>query len=65
MLFGALVAYRIIYYLLPLLISAIALISYEGYLGYRQNEIKKQRKLSRLKDFITQKAESIKLKSKS
>ena len=29
MLFGALIAYRIIYYLLPLLVSAIALIGYE------------------------------------
>ncbi|MBQ8464555.1 MAG: UPF0104 family protein [Alphaproteobacteria bacterium] len=29
MLFGALIAYRIIYYLLPLLVSAIALIAYE------------------------------------
>ena len=31
MLFGALIAYRIIYYLLPLIISGIVLISYETY----------------------------------
>ena len=59
MLFGALIAYRIIYYLLPLIISAIALISYEGYLSYRQNKIKRQRKLSKIKDFIINKAEKI------
>ncbi len=52
MLFGALIAYRLIYYLLPLIVSAIALISYEGYLGYRQNNIKKQHKLTQLKEFI-------------
>lgn len=34
LLFGALIAYRIIYYLLPLLISGIALFVYEGYLRY-------------------------------
>ena len=55
MLFGALIAYRIIYYLLPLIISAIALMSYEGYLGYHQNEIKKQHKLSRLKGLVNKK----------
>ncbi len=32
LLFGALIAYRIIYYLLPLLISAVVLLSYESYL---------------------------------
>ncbi len=58
-LFGALIAYRIIYYLLPLIISAIALISYEGYLAYRQNKIKRQRKLSKIKNFIINKAEKI------
>ena len=31
MLFGALIAYRIIYYLLPLMISGVVLISYETY----------------------------------
>ena len=34
LLFGALVAYRIIYYLFPLVISGIILVSYEGYLRY-------------------------------
>ncbi len=34
LLFGALIAYRIIYYLLPLLISGIVLFVYEGYLRY-------------------------------
>lgn len=34
LLFGALIAYRIIYYLLPLLISGVALFAYEGYLRY-------------------------------
>lgn len=33
--FGALIAYRIIYYLLPLLISGIVFLIYEGYLRYR------------------------------
>ena len=64
MLFGALIAYRIIYYLLPLIISAIALISYEGYLGYRQNQIKKQRKLTIIKEFISKKTENIRNKRK-
>lgn len=32
LLFGALIAYRIIYYLLPLLISAVVLLGYESYL---------------------------------
>ncbi len=39
-LFGALIAYRVIYYLLPLLISGIALVSYEGWLRYRRTRIK-------------------------
>ena len=38
-LFGALIAYRIIYYLLPMIISAVMLFSYEGYLKY----VRKQR----------------------
>ncbi|MGN1063473.1 MAG: hypothetical protein ACI4QM_04045, partial [Alphaproteobacteria bacterium] len=37
-LFGALIAYRIIYYLLPLLVSAIVLGVYEGYLRYKRRE---------------------------
>lgn len=36
-LFGVLIAYRIIYYLLPLFLSAIVLFSYEGYLKYSRN----------------------------
>ena len=36
-LFGVLIAYRIIYYLLPLVISSIVLFSYEGYLKYSRN----------------------------
>lgn len=55
MLFGALIAYRIIYYLLPLILSAIVLISYEGYLGYRQNKIKKQHKLNKIKKLFHKK----------
>lgn len=37
LLFGALIAYRIIYYLLPLLVSAAVLFSYESYLRYVRN----------------------------
>lgn len=59
MLYGALIAYRIIYYLLPLIISGIALLSYEGYLGYRQKEIKKQRKLDLLKQKLAEKAHAV------
>lgn len=36
MLFGALIAYRIIYYLLPLLVSAVVLIAYEVSLGLQR-----------------------------
>lgn len=39
--FGALIAYRIIYYLLPLLISGIAFLCYEGYLSYRHKLVLK------------------------
>lgn len=59
MLFGALIAYRIIYYLLPLILSGIVLFSYEGYLAYRQKQIKDQRKLTMLKKYLTQKAVSL------
>ena len=45
-LFGALITYRIIYYLLPLVFSSIVLISYEAYLKY----VRKQ-KLEKLKIF--------------
>ena len=44
--FGALIAYRIIYYLLPLLVSGIILVSYESWLRF----VKKQR-LEKLKIF--------------
>lgn len=46
MLFGALLAYRIIYYLLPLIVSAVVLFSYEGYL-----KLVKKQKLEKLKLF--------------
>ena len=46
LLFGALVAYRIIYYLFPLVISGIILVSYEGYLRY----IKSRRLLEYMKE---------------
>lgn len=59
MLFGALIAYRIIYYLLPLILSGVVLFSYEGYLAYRQKQIKEQRKLTRLKNYLAQKAQNI------
>lgn len=64
MLYGALIAYRIIYYLFPLVISGIALLSYEGYLGYRQREIKKQRKLDILKQKLAEKAQIMTDKAK-
>lgn len=38
-LFGALIAYRVIYYLLPLIISGILLFSYENYLRIRRKRI--------------------------
>lgn len=37
--FGALIAYRIIYYLLPLLVSGIVLMAYEGSLGLRRRKL--------------------------
>ncbi|MBR1605516.1 MAG: UPF0104 family protein [Alphaproteobacteria bacterium] len=43
LLFGALIAYRIIYYLLPLLVSAVALVSYEVGLNF----VKKTKKTRR------------------
>ena len=49
-LFGALIAYRIIYYLLPLALSGIVLIGYEAYLKY----VKKQQ-LEKLRIFNAQK----------
>ncbi len=38
-LFGALIAYRIIYYVLPLIISGIALFTYEGIRGYHLRQV--------------------------
>jgi phosphatidylglycerol lysyltransferase len=38
MLFGALIAYRIIYYLLPLVVSGIALVGYEVFLKVRRRK---------------------------
>ncbi|MBO7097320.1 MAG: UPF0104 family protein [Alphaproteobacteria bacterium] len=64
MLYGSLIAYRIIYYLLPLVLSGVALLSYEGYLGYRQREIKKQRKLDLLKQKLSEKAQLVTSKAK-
>ncbi len=65
MLFGALIAYRIIYYLLPLILSGIVLFSYESYLAYRQKKIKEKRKLTMLKKYIAQKARDISDKAKT
>ncbi|MBE6448203.1 MAG: UPF0104 family protein [Alphaproteobacteria bacterium] len=50
MLFGALIAYRVIYYLLPLLVSGVALVIYESYLKY----VRKQ-SLEKLKIFNAEK----------
>lgn len=63
MLFGALIAYRIIYYLLPLFLSGIVLVSYESYLAYRQKQIKEQRKLTRLKNYLARKAQNVSAKA--
>jgi len=47
LLFGALIAYRLIYYLLPLLISGVILISYEAGLKYiRRQRLEKLRLLN-------------------
>ena len=59
MLFGALIAYRIIYYLLPLVISGIVLFSYEGYQAHRLKKIKEQHKLTRLKNYVLEKANQL------
>ena len=53
LIFGALIAYRIIYYLMPLVISAIVLIVYESYLRF----IKKQ-KLEKIKIFNAKKIQN-------
>lgn len=65
LLYGALIAYRIIYYLLPLVISGIALLIYEGYLGYHHKQIKQQRKLEQLKHKLMATAEQLNQKAKA
>lgn len=59
LLFGALIAYRLIYYLLPLIVSGLVLFSYEGYLAYRHKKIKEERRLSRLKNFLAVRAQGL------
>ena len=54
MLFGALLAYRIIYYLLPLFVSAVALFSYEGYLKYIKKQQLDKIKLFRMQEIANQ-----------
>lgn len=54
MLFGALLAYRIIYYLLPLIVSALALFSYEGYLKYIKKQQIEKLKLFRMQEIAKQ-----------
>ncbi len=46
---AALIAYRVIYYLLPLLISGIILVIYEGGLRYRYNKIKEAANKNKVK----------------
>ncbi|MBR2922448.1 MAG: UPF0104 family protein [Alphaproteobacteria bacterium] len=54
MLFGALLAYRIMYYLLPLIFSAVVLFSYEGYLKYVKRQKLEKIKLFRLQEIAQQ-----------
>jgi phosphatidylglycerol lysyltransferase len=54
MLFGALLAYRIIYYLLPLVVSAIVLFSYEGYLKYVKKQQLERYRLFRMHEVAKQ-----------
>lgn len=54
MLFGALLAYRIIYYLLPLVFSAVVLFSYEGYLKYVKKQQLDKIKLFRMQEIAAQ-----------
>lgn len=55
MLFGALLAYRIIYYLLPLIVSAVVLFSYEAYLRYVKKQKIEKIKLFRMKEMNKEK----------
>ncbi len=50
MLFGALLAYRIIYYLLPLIVSGIMLVSYEWYISKKNKQKMKRIKVFRLQN---------------
>ena len=63
MLFGALIAYRIIYYLLPLLISGIMLISYEWYISKKNKQKMERLKVFRLQN-LNAKGELVAPKSK-
>ncbi len=54
LLFGALLAYRVIYYLLPLLVSAVVLFSYEGYLKYIKKQKLEKMKLFRMHEIARQ-----------
>ena len=56
LLFGALLAYRLIYYLMPLVVSAIALFSYESYLKYVKKQKIEKLKLFRLHEIAKEKA---------
>lgn len=54
LLFGALLAYRVIYYLLPLLVSAVVLFSYEGYLKYIKKQTLEKMRLFRMQEIAQQ-----------
>lgn len=57
LLFGALLAYRVIYYLMPLVLSAIVLFSYEGYLKYIKKQQLEKVKLFRMQEIARQEKE--------
>ena len=59
LLFGALLAYRIIYYLLPLVLSAIVLFSYEGYLKYVKKQQLERIKLFRMQEIAKQEKQKV------
>ena len=54
LLFGALLAYRVIYYLLPLVVSAVVLFSYEGWLKYVKKQKLEKMKLFRMQEIARQ-----------
>ena len=64
LLFGALLAYRIIYYLLPLVISAIMLFAYEFYIGKKNKQKMERIKVFRLQN-INAKGELVAPKTKT